>query len=418
LLILDIDIPNAKFGSAMVQQSQLELNNADALSDRQVCFAGNSTEGSGGQGEFLRQMAAALRPLSRAHIISRSCHTAVAKLTDLPVTSSSWLRIFSELPVLRRRQDWATLLSDLDFDKRLSAVVGQPDLFDGIAGQCAITMRRLSSSYRVVTCLNTHILFLEHSLREEFRRIGYQGHSFIHPQMRRRVLEEFRLADAIRVNSQLAKNTFIENGVPAGRVNVIYPGVDLDHFRPVTKSDGVFRVLAVGTIDPRKGTLYLLKAFVEAAIPRSELLLIGTTGDRWSKQMLNSFRGYPNIRTISRDVFVAPIEETYGSATVVVHPAIEDGFGLVVSQALASGRPVIASRMAGASELVSDGENGFVVDSGSVSQLKDRLCCLASDAALCDRFQTSARDSVVEHGIPSFVRNVLAFYATCLGHAG
>jgi glycosyltransferase involved in cell wall biosynthesis len=420
LLILDIDVPAANVGSVMVQQSHPELNSAGALHDRQICFAANSKEGHGGQGEFLRQMAATLQILSRGHIISRHCQTPVAKKTNIPFGSSQWLRLLfrvSQMPVLRRRQDWATLLSDLDFDQRLSSLVGHPDLFDGIAGQCAMTMRRLSSCYRVVTCLNTHILFLERSLREEFRRIGYSGYSFIHPQMRRRMLEEFQRADAIRVNSQLAKRTFVENGVQPERVTVIYPGVDLDHFRPVTKSDDVFRVLAVGTIDPRKGTLYLLKAFVEAAIPGSELLLIGTTGDRWSKQMLKSLRGHANIRIISRDVCTDPVEDTYGAASVVVHPAIEDGFGLVVSQALASGRPVIASRMAGASEFVSDGENGFVVDSGSVSQLKDRLRCLAADEAFRHRLQTSARASVLAYSVPAFVQRVLSFYAACLAHA-
>ena len=101
----------------------------------------------------------------------------------------------------------------------------------------------------------------------------------------------------------------------------------------------------------------------------------------------------------------------------LVHPAIEDGFGLVVSQALASGRPVIVSRMAGASELVRDGENGFLVDSGSVSQLKDRLRWLAADEALCQHLQASARASVSAYGVPAFVNRVLSFYATCLDHA-
>src|SRR5947208_1943358 len=142
--------------------------------------------------------------------------------------------------------------------------------------------------------------------------------------------------------------------------------INFDKFHPSHKRDDVFRVLAVATIEPRKGIHYLLQAFEEAKIPNSELVIIGATGDRWSSYLLRDFlRRNRNIRTCAMDIMSTPVAESLGVASVIVHPALEDGYGLVVPQALASGRPVIATRQAGASELIKDGENGFVVESRS-----------------------------------------------------
>src|SRR5436190_636790 len=78
--------------------------------------------------------------------------------------------------------------------------------------------------------------------------------------------------------------------------------IDLTHFRPVEKKDVVFRVLAVASIEPRKGIHILLEAFERARIPNSELVLIGGTWDRWSYTMLSGYLGRnANIRQLLTD---------------------------------------------------------------------------------------------------------------------
>ncbi len=387
----------------------------DGLAGRRVGFAGNAWSGRGGQGEFLRQMIFALAHLPQAAIFSRGATAMAGRSVDLPLVGFPWRQLFAvaSAPVVRRRVDWLTLLSDVQFDRQVARHAGGLDLFDGVMAQCSHTFGALKGqgAALVLTSLNTHVDHLARVLDEEHRAVGYRGPHVVNPRMRLRAIREIGMADRIRVNSAYAKDTFVERGVPAAHVHVIQPAIDLAHFRPVAPAGDVFRVLAVASVTPRKGIHYLLQAFEAAKIPRSELVLIGGTGDRWSKDMLESFRRrHAHITVSSLDVTTAPAEQSYGAASVLVHPAIEDGYGLVIPQALACGRPVIATRQSGASELIRDGENGFVVESRSVDALRERLQLLATDRNLRERMGACAPAAVSHLSYDGFRCELLRFY--------
>ena len=390
-----------------------------SLQGKVVAFSGNATAGAGGQGEFLRQMIAALASLPvRGRVLSRGASAPQVECRDVPFQGWPQLaaRLLGRLPRVRGRRDWLTLLSDLQFDAGAAERVGAVDLLDGVIGQCRTTFARLRPSARLVlTCLNTHLEHLARVLQEEHGRLGIRQPPFLHPRMLRRAREELELADRIRVNSQLARGTFVERGVPAERVEVVQPVLDHAHFRPVPGGEDRFRVLAVSTIEPRKGIHYLLEGFAQAAIPGAELVLIGATGDRWSRRLIDDYRGRIPLRVVALDVTRAPIADSYGAASVLVHPAIEDGYGLVVAQALACGRPVIASSDTGAAELIRDGEQGFVVPSRSASAIRDRLRLLAADQQLAARMRAAAPVAVAHLTQEAFNQAVGGLYERALG---
>lgn len=386
-----------------------------------VVFAANAAYGHGGQGEFLRLMTRALSPQPHATVYSRFVPHGLVHEVNLPFDGTMRSRAFRAIlavPGLRRRQDWLTLLSDTDFDARVAAHVDPPELFDGVMAQCATTMALLKTrgSRTVLTCLNTHIRHLERVMTAEYRRVGATGPSFIHPRMVERALTEIAGADHIRVNSELARRTFIDAGVDAAKVTAIHPGIDLDHFVPVEKRDDVFRVMAVSSIDPRKGIHDLLEGFELAALPKAELVIIGGTGDSWSKQLMARYRSrLPNLVVRAVDIMSRPVAETFGSASVLVHAAVEDGYGLVVPQALAAGRPVIVTRTSGAAELVTHGTNGFVIDAQSPRAIAESLQQLAADRALWQRMCAASRPAVAELSYVAFERKVAALYRHVLG---
>jgi glycosyltransferase involved in cell wall biosynthesis len=386
-----------------------------------VCYAANAVTARGGQGEYLRQMTYALDRLPHGRVLSR--HAVAQRSASIDVPFEGWRRscfgAIQRVPVLRRRQDLLTLLSDVDFDSHVRDRVSGVKLFNGVMAQCSDTFEFLRRQRvpLVLTALNTHIDNVAGLLEEEHRRLGIQTPSFIHPAMRRRSAREIERASCIHTISNLAKESFIERGIPAEKIEVVLPAVDLDYFRPVAKTDDIFRVLAVLTIDPRKGAYYLLQAFEKAAIPGSELVIIGATGDHWSKNMLAQFTSrMKNIRIQSADVFREPIQDTYGQASVLVHPAIEDGFALAVAQALACGRPVITTRHTGAAEVISDGENGYVLESCDVDGLVDRLRLLARDPSLLERLSAAAPEAVAHLGYPQFAANMAGMYSRLLSN--
>ena len=393
---------------------------SDSLAQEIICFASNAFYGRGGQGEFLRQMVFALDCLPQAKVCSRFAKAEKTECITIPFEDFPHRTMFNlvlKTPVLLRRKDWLMLLSDLDFDRRVAAGVGDVSLFDGVMAQCCdtfIEMERRRTPL-VLTCQNTHIENLLETLETESYLTGQGAGNFIHPRMRQRALLEIQLADRIRVSSRWSKKTFVERGVAPEKTSVIRLPVDQKQFYPTEKKDGVFRVMAVSSINLRKGIHYLLQAFEDARIPNSELVLIGGTEDRWSHLMLNGFlRRNNNIRNYSLDMMTTPVRDTYGSASVLVHPSLEDGYGLVVPEALASGRTVIATRQTGAAELIEHGKNGFVVENRAVKELKEYLQLLASDPKLLENLSQAATASVTHLTYADFALEVRAFYQDVL----
>jgi glycosyltransferase involved in cell wall biosynthesis len=407
--------------STHLSSGALETPLPSRLADVLVAYAANAVTRRGGQGEYLRQMTYALDQLPRGRVLSRGSRPDRAAAIDIPFEGwrGACFRGIQRIPVLRRRQDLLTLLSDVDFDSHVRAQVGGVKLFNGVMAQCSETFEFLARQRvpLVLTALNTHIDNVAALLEEEHRRLGIQTPSFIHPAMLRRVRREIERASCIHTISKLAKESFVERGVPEEKVEVVLPAVDLDYFHPVAKADSTFRVMAVLTIDPRKGAYYLLQAFEKAAIPGSELVIIGATGDPWSKRMLAQFTSrLKNIRIQSADVFRQPIESTYGQASVLVHPAVEDGFALAVAQGLACGRPVITTRHTGAAEVIADGQHGYVLEPRDVDGLVDRLRLLARDESLLQRMSAAAPQAVAHLGYPQFASNMAAMYSRVLGN--
>ena len=235
------------------------------------------------------------------------------------------------------------------------------------------------------------------------------------PACKKRARREIQHATCIRAVSELAKQTFVERGIaPKKSKSCSLPSISsaLDPFKKRMTHFGCWRYCRSIRV---KAHTTCSKAFEKAAIPRSESVIIGATGDHWSKAILHQFLArQKNIRVQTADVFTQPIEETYGQASVLVHPAIEDGFALAVAQALACGKPVIATRQTGASQLITDSRTGYVLECRDVDGLVDRLRLLAGDQGLLARLSAAAPQAVAHLGYPAFAQNVARLYGRVL----
>jgi alpha-maltose-1-phosphate synthase len=192
---------------------------------------------------------------------------------------------------------------------------------------------------------------------------------------------------------------------PPSKSRIIYGGVDTERFCPTTEQRR--GVLFVGRITPHKGIDTLIRA-VPPSIP---LTIAGTSGhDRREPE-----RSYPNLlRQLATDnvTFSEAVSENelpvlYRRAQVFVLPsvhrtvygrtvAISELLGLSVLEAMASGTAVIASRLGGLSEVVRDGETGYLVTPGDVDELRDRIRELIEDPLLAQRMGEAGRDLVHE----------------------
>jgi glycosyltransferase involved in cell wall biosynthesis len=237
---------------------------------------------------------------------------------------------------------------------------------------------------------SSHIRVQDQLLQEEYARYGaiWAG---IDPRIIAKEEVEYGQADWISVPSQFCFDSFVAQGVTPEKLLKIPYGARLERFWPTepqqSDDDREFRVLFVGCAGPRKGAVDLLEAFRLFSHPWKRLIMIG--GISSEAQLLLDSIDQASIEILG-SVANAELRQHYSRASVFVLPSIEDGFGMVIGEAMACGCPVIASINTGASELIRDAVEGFIVPIRSPELIADRLQLLADNPELCQRMGSAA----------------------------
>jgi glycosyltransferase involved in cell wall biosynthesis len=214
---------------------------------------------------------------------------------------------------------------------------------------------------------------------------------------------------------------------PPSSTRVIYGGADPRRYRPGSDDDR-HGVLFVGRLTPHKGVDRLLRALPAGAL----LTVVGSAGhdrrapEREYPQMLSRFARGKAV-TFRDSVSDAELPHLYRAAQVYVLPSVHETcygrhveiselLGLSVLEAMASGTPVVCSRVGGLPEIVRDGETGFLVEPGDVAALGDRIALLLSDERLASRLGANARDAVLERFTwDACARRCIAAYRELVG---
>jgi glycosyltransferase involved in cell wall biosynthesis len=194
----------------------------------------------------------------------------------------------------------------------------------------------------------------------------------VHQEINAYKEEEIELADHILTVSDLARESYIDAGVPSEQVTAVPMGMDLSAFTPPddTKNDlsGALTFLFAGHAGRRKGVDVLLAA--------SERL----TNEGGSHRL--QFAGSVEVGLFEDTdaqveclgyLSTPELAEAFRQADVLVLPSRHDSFGRVVVEAMASGLPVIVSEHVGAKELVTEGETGWMVPAEDVEALATRM---------------------------------------------
>jgi glycosyltransferase involved in cell wall biosynthesis len=182
-----------------------------------------------------------------------------------------------------------------------------------------------------------------------------------------RVEYEYLLAGRIRVSSEWSKRSMLSHGLTGKEIGVFDQPVDLSRYTPNSfpqRAEGRLRVCYVGSLDLRKGFVYLLRAMKMLGAPGIELEIVGATSDPSSRKLFERESVGLNLRCAPGDPLPA-----YQRAELFVSPTLEDGFGFAVAEAMSCGLPVIVTDCCGAADWVRAGESGWVVPAGDAQAL-------------------------------------------------
>ncbi|HSF39041.1 MAG TPA: glycosyltransferase family 4 protein [Thermoanaerobaculia bacterium] len=212
--------------------------------------------------------------------------------------------------------------------------------------------------------------------------------------------EEIALADHVLTVSELARQTYLEAGVPEGKVHAVTLGADTELFTPGEGGTGPVTFLFSGATIRRKGFDLLLAAFDR--VPEGRLRLVGPKGDLG--HLLDG-------RSPDRVTFVGPVPqrelaEELRRADCLVLPSRNDSYGMVVAEALASGTPVLVSEMVGAKDLVSEGRTGWIVPVEDVEALTRRMLWCAENPQALRALRPACREAAREATWPAYHRRL------------
>ena len=199
-----------------------------------------------------------------------------------------------------------------------------------------------------------------------------------------------------------AADKMVENIVDDMVDRYIIPNaVDTERFKPISRlEDPDPTIVFVGRLVWRKGPHVLLKAFktIVEEVPEAKLLIAGK-GELEPVIRLLAKRYGVDGKVIM--LGVVPEHEKpmiYNRGWVAAVPSIaNESFGIVALEAMASGKPVVATRHGGLKDLVIHGETGFLVKPGSSKELAEALILLLQDKELRRRMGRRAREVVEKH---------------------
>jgi glycosyltransferase involved in cell wall biosynthesis len=189
-----------------------------------------------------------------------------------------------------------------------------------------------------------------------------------------------------------------------GKVDVIHCGVDPAAFAsPERAVAGPLRIVAVGTLHEVKGQIHLIEACRRLAERGVDVTcrFIGDGPDRDALQARIDELGLTERVTLVGRMTSDAVAAELAASDVLVAPSVptrggkREGIPVVLMEAMASGLPVVASRLSGIPELVTDGVSGLLVPPGDAAALADALAALAGDPDLRTRLGAAGRDIVM-----------------------
>jgi UDP-glucose:(heptosyl)LPS alpha-1,3-glucosyltransferase len=289
----------------------------------------------------------------------------------------------------------SSFMSILSFDRNVCR------LLKSESADCVVSFERTTCQdiYRAGEGCHAEWLDIRSKVEPFYKRLSFRINP-LHISML--VLERklFENTPLIIANSKMVKNQIMHHyAVQANKITIIYNGVDLARFTPETGvrwRDAVRKdlsipadspvVLFVGSGFERKGLITLINSIPLTENSDLRVLVIG-------RGNIDKYRAKAKEKSVSDNtLFLGPhrgIEKYYAAADLFVLPTLYDPFSNATLEAMASGLPVITTKNNGVSELIGNGQEGYILDNlFNSEELADKISCTLKNI---ERMSSNAR---------------------------
>ena len=285
---------------------------------------------------------------------------------------SFWLSLRKEFPSLERQAGGFDIVHD-----------------SGLSGFSL--SRKAAHSPRVVTVHHLTRTTLKATEASLFHRVrNLRGEIGISPLIEPVCIKQ---ADQIIAVSQHTKHDIVKTyGLPESMIEVIYHGVRPEDYVVAEKEKVKLRstlginsqpmILFVGRLTTRKGIDILLKALPQLIKEKeAKLIIVGSGNQKYYRGLAQSLGVSDNT------IFLGHVPDDtlrllFSTCDLFVLPSRLEGLGIVILEAMAAGKPVVATNVGGIPELIESGQNGILIESNNEDELSSAIIHIASDESL------------------------------------
>jgi glycosyltransferase involved in cell wall biosynthesis len=184
------------------------------------------------------------------------------------------------------------------------------------------------------------------------------------------------------------------------KISVIPFAVDTDMFKPVKrlKQEDECSLLYAGSLYPLKGVRFLIMALAEVRKLglKANLKIVGEGRQRPELTRLAEKLGIDNSVVFEGFVPHTHMAECYRQCDIFCFPSLGEPFGKAIIEAMACGKPVVATKTGGATDIIQDDVDGVLVPPANPAALASEIARLVNDGKMRQRLGARARDAVVE----------------------
>jgi glycosyltransferase involved in cell wall biosynthesis len=289
----------------------------------------------------------------------------------------------------------AVALHDFIVARRIEKMAGQIDIIHSWPTGSLLTLKT-AARLGIPTVLerpNAHTRFAYEVVQKECDRLGVplprnHEHAFKADVLRKEE-EEYRLADRLLCPSEFVVKTFIDQGFPKEKLARHIYGVDEKTYYPDSAPREPKRgltMLFVGVCAVRKGVHYALEAWLQSPGHRDGIFLIAGEFLPAYAERLAPMLAHPSVKVLGHR---NDVPELMRRSDIMILPSIEEGFGLVCTEAMASGCVPLVSEAC--TDLCKHMENALVHRVADVKTMTKQITLLHEDRGLLEKLRAAGQ---------------------------